>query len=214
MMKRTEIANWMIMVALSATGVLAEDATNLAARAQAESLRVRIASAGPRMPNYLMATIENMSESSLRILKPVGGSEWPGIAGLGAVEPAYQVDVETSAGGLLPVKGHCKVVGPFENTQWPDDYLVMLMPGESITTKVYIPRQVPAEGAYLVRLTYRYTGRGHASIPALAGLPVESLWKGEVQSPLTPLVLSKSTPGDLGTRTSRSLPLPEGRTKD
>ena len=164
---------------------------------QTRPLSLTLTYGGLPDPNYLLATFKNESTSNIRILRPIGGSEWP----VFSIEPSYELSISDVSGVALPIKGHCKVVGPFTDTRWPDDYVVMLSPGESIAIKVYITATVPEDGAYSVRLKYRFTGKAKYPLPTMkADLSGRAIWNGEVESAVTQLKLKKTTSTDLGTR--------------
>jgi hypothetical protein len=129
-------------------------------------------------PSYLVIEFKNVSSDSIRILRPVGRSEWP----LFSIEPNYEMSFVDESGVALPEKGHGKMVGPFEGTTWPEDYYVDLSPDESAGIKVYISARIPKDGKYSVRRKDRYSGVKAKRAHSLKEMPPAGVWKGEVIS--------------------------------
>lgn len=101
----------------------------------------------------------NLSARELGIFKPLDGSEWEWH------QPFYRFIITNDQGEALPLGGRCWTSGLWADTQWPDDYLIVLKPGEVYEKWVIIPCRIPAADRYLVSFEYVYD-----KVPAGKGL--------------------------------------------
>jgi hypothetical protein len=98
--------------------------------------------------NKVKVTLRNTGRESIRILKPLDGSDYCWHL------PFYRFSVKDKAGNPVPLGSRCGVSGLWADTKWPDDYLLVLKPGGSFSTEFYLPQRIPADGIYKVKFEY------------------------------------------------------------
>jgi hypothetical protein len=139
----------------------------------------------------------NTSDRSVTILKPLDGSGW------GWHRPHYDYEVRDATGTRIDPGGRCGMSGPWADTTWPEDYLLVLPPGRSHTLSWSDFPHVLEPGDYIVTLRYKVDPEFYQkAYPELYGpdgerlspphpLPPQS-WTGTLTSP--PLDLTIPNP--------------------
>ena len=107
-------------------------------------LRVSTATRG------LVIRFENRSQTPLRLLRPIDGSEW------GWHMPIYELTIADSSGKKIPMGSRCAFSGLYSNLKWPDDYRIQILPGDAYEITVDTCRDIPASGTYTVSFRYHY----------------------------------------------------------
>jgi hypothetical protein len=119
----------------------------------------------------------NASKETVRILKPLDGSEWCWVM------PHYKLTVIDDRDREVGLAERCKLYGaPYFGTRWPDDYVVIIRPGDSYTHPLSLNHAIREAGNYRLRFEYRFT-------PTADGLPADpdakypaGLWRGSATS--------------------------------
>lgn len=124
--------------------------------------------------NPLGVVFVNSGNKPIRILKPIDGSEWCWVM------PHYDLSVFDLNGIEIKRMGRCgNFGGPYSNTSWPDDYLVMIPPGGEYFRHLPLVHQIPQTGPYRIQMEYTFdltSGQGPSrQCP-------EGLWTGRIRS--------------------------------
>lgn len=139
-----------------------------ASSSRADALKVEI-SDSPLTVKFI-----NTSTESLRILKPLDGSEWCWIM------PHYKLTVTDRRGQTIPLSVRCGLYGyPYYETKWPDDYLVEIPAGGSYSRPLELNHDVPASGTYTLCFHYIFRPDNNRT---RGGRYPRHLWRGEVSS--------------------------------
>jgi len=127
------------------------------------------------LKNRFQVSIRNTSRKDVAILKPLDGSLWSWHL------PFYRFVVTDQGGKILTMGSRCGNSGLWANTKWPDDYLLVLKPGEQFTKIFPLYVAVPGEGEYQIRVQYVMDLKADPSKGKFLQYP-EEVWKGVVSS--------------------------------
>lgn len=100
-----------------------------------------------RGSGFTVVRFINRGNAPLTVFRPLDGST------SGWHWPHYRFDVTSEDGTHLPLPPRCGISGLWADTTWPEDYAVVLKPGEAFELPVRIP-QIRDAGKYRVRFTY------------------------------------------------------------
>ena len=125
--------------------------------------------------NRFEVSIRNTGEADVVILKPLDGSLWSWHL------PFYQFTVKDLSGEMLTMGSRCGNSGLWADTEWPDDYLLVLKPGEQFKKTFALYYAVPEEGEYQVQFQYIMDLTADPSKGRYLRYP-EQVWKGSVSS--------------------------------
>ena len=92
-----------------------------------------------RLMNHFEVSIQNTGKADVVILKPLDGSLWSWRL------PYYSFIVKDQSGKMLTMMGRCGNTGLWGGTKWPDDYLLVLKPGEQFKKTFPLIFVVPEE---------------------------------------------------------------------
>ncbi|MCB1064924.1 MAG: hypothetical protein KDN20_18650 [Verrucomicrobiae bacterium] len=125
-------------------------------------------------PSSMKLEFSNHSDNEIRILRPLDGSEWCWIY------PYYKFEVTDSAGNKLPLELRCGNFGyPYSETNWPDDYLIVIPAGKAKTIMVRCPMRFREGETYSISMSYIFTEDAEPT----PGYPYpKDLWIGTVKS--------------------------------
>lgn len=131
--------------------------------------------------NPVLVRFTNRDTQGIRILRPLDGSEWSWHM------PYYQFTVCDAEGKKLELSPRCGNSGLWANRDWPNDYMILLGPGDSYEMQVGISHVIPTDGEYTVQFEYIYD-------PAIASKSdieyPDGLWVGHARSEKMLLALS------------------------
>jgi len=131
--------------------------------------------------NPVIVRFTNRENQSIRILRPLDGSKWSWHM------PYYRFTVEDADGVPLEMLTRCGVSGLWANLEWPDDYVIQILPGDSYEMQVGIPYPIPTDGEYTVSFEYVYDPKPAAK----SGIEYpDGLWEGHARSEETRLKLN------------------------
>jgi len=120
-------------------------------------------------------TFTNNTDEIREILRPLDGST------IGSFQPHYNFTVKDRSGKEPRVVLDCIPYGLWANLDWPDDYIIRLMPGDSETLQLNVPQLREAKGTLQVTFQYEYDSK---DTHAFEGVPYpSSLWEGTINSP-------------------------------
>lgn len=125
---------------------------------------------------------ENPSLRGIQILRQLDGSEW------GWHMPFYKLTIADSSGKTIPIGGRCGNSGLWSGPKWPDDYRLMIGPGEAHELVVDLNREIPEAGEYTVTFEYHYDPVVTAAKGATGIKYPDDLWVGKARS--EPVVIS------------------------
>lgn len=125
-------------------------------------------------PASMKMDFTNHTDSDIKILSPLDGSEWCWIY------PHYKFEVTDSSGNKLKPGPRCGNFGyPYFDTTWPDDYLIVIRPNETKTVLVDCPMNLEEGKTYRVSVEYVFTEDARPT----TGYPYpKNLWVGTVKT--------------------------------
>lgn len=123
--------------------------------------------------NPVIVRFTNRENQPIRILRPLDGSEWSWHM------PYYRFTIHDADGTPLELASRCGVSGLWANVEWPDDYIIRILPGDSYEMQVGIPHPIPADGEYTVSFEYVYDPK--AAAKSSIEYP-DGLWEGHARS--------------------------------
>jgi hypothetical protein len=120
-------------------------------------------------------TIRNVSDGDIVISKPVDGSfwSWP--------MPYYQFVATDADGNELPLRGCCGNLDVLDDTEWAEDYVLTLGPGEAFAHEFHPPTEITEAGEYTVQFHYVMDWDNLTSWQAIDPLPAGA-WSGTASS--------------------------------
>ena len=119
---------------------------------------------------------ENAGKTAIRILKPLDGSyhSW--------LMPHYAFRISETTGESLSLRPRCGNFGyPYGGTEWPDDYLITILPGRTFAIETFLPVTIPKDGEYNIEFEYRFEPDSNM-LPTNEHEYPDSLWRGRVKS--------------------------------
>jgi hypothetical protein len=133
--------------------------------------------------NPVIIRFTNRSNRIIRILRPLDGSEWS------RHMPYYLFTVRDAHANLIGLPSRCGISGLWADLEWPDDYMILINPGDTYEMRAGIAQYVPADGEYTV--SFEYVFDAAAAAESYIAYP-DGLWEGCVRSGEIKLTLNKS----------------------
>lgn len=124
--------------------------------------------------NVVRIRIENVSDDPVHIMKPLDGSFWNWHL------PFYRLEVIGHDGKVLPNQERLPMSGLWADTKFPEDYEVVLAPGERFEMEKIMPTVVPSAGVYRVRFEYLFDPKLSWRDPWTYP---DTMWIGRVRAP-------------------------------
>lgn len=125
-------------------------------------------------PASEMMAFTNHTDADIRILRPLDGSEWCWIY------PHYKFEVTDSSGNKVKPGLRCGNFGyPYFETQWPDDYLIVIPPNGTKSVSVMCPMKLREGATYTISVEYVFTKDARPT----SGYPYpKNLWVGSIRT--------------------------------
>jgi hypothetical protein len=125
----------------------------------------------------VIVRFQNEGNEPAFVLKPLDGStvSW--------LMPYYRFTVVNTDGKTLEPSPRCGNHGLWQDTKWPQDYLVEIKPGKSFDVEVPLSFGIRKDGRYTIAFEYVYQPVNEALAP-----PPEA-WRGTLKTPPTSVYL-------------------------
>jgi hypothetical protein len=163
-----------------------------AVAAEEAPVSVRIYRADSATENAIVVEFTNTTvDQSVKLLKPIDGSEWSWIM------PYYRTTVTDQNGKAVKLCPRCGDFGyPYYRirdgelyqTNWPDDYVLMVEPGQSEKVAISLPQDIRKSATYNVSFEYVFEPREGAKTGG--GSYPEDLWRGKIKSAVVAMKLT------------------------